>query len=81
MSLTKPNQQLRRDLKEAAAILKWAGVDLFVVSKRMMAAGDEQGAMELMKIAMSLQETEDKLAGYADEVKAGQISRSAEQPK
>jgi hypothetical protein len=40
----------------------------------MMAAGDEQGAMELMKIAMSLQETEDKLAGYADEVKAGRIA-------
>ncbi|MCF5049321.1 hypothetical protein GIW77_24325 [Pseudomonas simiae] len=81
MSLTKPNQQLRRDLKEAAAILKWAGVDLFVVSKRMMAAGDEQGAMELMKIAMSFQETEDKLAGYADEVKAARIIRSAEQKK
>lgn len=79
MSLTKPNQQLRRDLKEAAALLKWAGVDLYVVSKRMMAAGDEQGAMELMKIAMSLQETEDKLAGYADEVKAGQITRSKPQ--
>ena len=73
MALTKPNQQLRRDLKEAAAILKWAGVDLYVVSKRMMAAGDEQGAVELMKIAMSLQETEDKLAGYADEVKVGRI--------
>ncbi|WP_339506281.1 hypothetical protein [Pseudomonas sp. EA_15y_Pfl1_P102] len=76
MALTKPNQQLRRDLKEAAALLKWAGVDLYVVSKRMMAAGDEQGAMELMKIATSLQETEDKLAGYADEVKAGSIIRT-----
>ncbi len=76
MSLTKPNQQLRRDLKEVAALLKWAGVDLYVVSKRMMAAGDEQGAMELMKIAMSLQETEDKLAGYAEEVKSGRVVRS-----
>ena len=81
MALTKPNQQLRRDLKEAAALLKWAGVDLYVVSKRMMAAGDEQSAMELMKIAMSFQETEDKLAGYADEVKAARIIRSAEQKK
>jgi hypothetical protein len=32
--------------------------------------------MELMKISISLQETEDKLAGYADEVKAEQIIRS-----
>ncbi|MEO8490959.1 hypothetical protein [Pseudomonas sp.] len=81
MALTKPNQQLRRDLKEAAALLKWAGVDLYVVSKRMMATGDEQGAMEMMKLAMSLQETEDKLAGYAGEVKDGRISRAAEQRK
>lgn len=27
MPLTKPNQQLRRDLKEASAHLKWSGVD------------------------------------------------------
>jgi hypothetical protein len=76
MSLTKPNQQLRRDLKEAAALLKWSGVDLFVFAKRLLAAGDEQGANDLMKTALSLQDAEDKLAGYADEVKARQISRS-----
>lgn len=76
MDLTKPNQQLRRDLKEAAALLKWAGVDLFGVAKRMLASGDEQSAHDLMKIAISFQEVEDKLAGYADEVKAGQIHRS-----
>lgn len=76
MTLTKPNQQLRRDLKEAAALLKWSGVDLFVFAKRLLGAGDEQGANDLMKIAMSLQEAEDKLAGYADEVKAGRISRT-----
>ncbi|WP_025126500.1 hypothetical protein [Pseudomonas sp. PH1b] len=75
MPLTKPNQQLRRNLKEAAATLKWAGVDLFGVAKRMLAAGDEQGANELMKIALSFQETEDKLAGYAGEVKAGWVVR------
>lgn len=42
----------------------------------MLAAGDEQSANDLMKIALSFQETEDKLAGYAEEVKAGQITRS-----
>ncbi|MFP3496208.1 hypothetical protein SB759_18435 [Pseudomonas sp. SIMBA_059] len=52
MPLTKPNQQLRRDLKEAAD--------------------------ELMMIALSYQEMEDKLAGYAEEVKAGRIKREAE---
>ena len=62
MPLTKPNQQLRRDLKEAAALLKWSGVDLFVVSKRLLIVGDEQSALDLMKIAMSLQKAENKLA-------------------
>ena len=81
MALTKPNQQLRRDLKESAALLKWSGVDLFVFAKRLLAAGDEQGANDLMKIALSLQEAEDKLAGYADEVKAGRINRAADQRK
>jgi len=75
MPLKKPNQQLRRDLKEAAALLKWAGVDLFVVAKQMLAAGDEPGANDLMKIALSFQETEDRLQAYADEVKAGRIVR------
>lgn len=81
MSLNKPNQQLRRDLKEAAALLKWSGVDLFVFAKRLLAAGDEQGANDLMKIALSFQETEDKLAGYAEEVKDGRIARTAKQRK
>ena len=61
--------------RAATALLKWSGVDLFVFAKRLLAAGDEQGANDLMKIALSLQEAEDKLAGYADEVKAGQITR------
>ncbi|MFH6564920.1 hypothetical protein [Pseudomonas kulmbachensis] len=75
MSLTKPNQELKSDLKEAAAVLKWSGVDLFAISKRLLDAGDEIGADELMKIAVSYQATEDKLTAYADEVKAGVIKR------
>jgi hypothetical protein len=63
MPLTKPNQQLRRDLKEAAALLKWSGVDLFVFAKRLLAAGDEQGANDLMKIALSFQDVEDRPGG------------------
>ncbi len=63
MPLTKPNQQLRRDLKEAAALLKWSGVDLFGVAKRPLAVGDEISADELMMIALSYQAVEDRLAG------------------
>ncbi|WP_338487107.1 hypothetical protein VRB78_13710 [Pseudomonas trivialis] len=81
MTLTRPNQQLRRDLKDAAALLKWSGVDLFGVAKRLLAAGDDISADELMMIALSYQTMEDKLAGYADEVKAARIIRAAEQRK
>ncbi|KRP69842.1 hypothetical protein [Pseudomonas lactis] len=76
MPLTKPNQQLRRDLKEAAALLKWAGVDLMQAAVRLSEAGQEGEARELLKIAASYQDAEDKLAGYADEVKAGRIVRA-----
>jgi hypothetical protein len=75
MPLTKSNQELRRDLKEAAALLKWSGVDLFGAAKRLLAAGDEASAEELMMIALSYQAVEDRLAGYADEVKVGRIVR------
>ena len=78
MPLTNPNQELKRDLKEAAALLKLSGVDLFTISKRLLDAGDEIGVAELMKIAVSYQTIEDKLVSYADEVKVGRIKRNAE---
>lgn len=80
MPATKPNQELRRDLKAAAATLKWSGLDLFVVAKRLLAIGDDQGANDLMRIALALQEIEDTLEGYAEEVKVGQVKRSADKP-
>ena len=76
MPLTKPNQQLRRDLKEAAALLKWSGVDLMKMAVRLSEAGFESDAMELLTMISGFPGVEDKLAGYADEVKAGQINRS-----
>lgn len=75
MALTKPNQQLRRDLKEAAALLKWSGVNLMKMAVRLSDAGFERDAMELLTIIGSFPDAEDKLAGYADEVKAGRIAR------
>lgn len=76
MPLTKPNQQLRHDLKEAAALLKWSGVDLMQAAVRLSEDGQEDEAKELMILALSYQATEDKLAGYADEVRTGRIIRS-----
>lgn len=76
MPLTKPNQDLRRDLKQAAALLKWSGVDLLQAARKLSEAGQAEEAEELLRIAVSFQETEDHLAGYADEVKAGVITRA-----
>ncbi len=75
MGLTKSNQQLRRDLKEAAALLKWSGVDLMKMAVRLSEAGFEADAKELLTIIDGFPDAEDKLAGYADEVKAGRIVR------
>lgn len=51
-------------------------MDLFVFAKRLLAAGDEQGAGYLMKIALNLQKAKGKLMVYADEVKA----RNSQEP-
>lgn len=75
MSLTKPNQQLRRDLKEAAALLKWSGVDLMKMAIRLSEAGFENDARELLTIISRFPDVEDRLVGYADEVKVGTINR------
>ncbi|MDP9504546.1 hypothetical protein Q7O60_16235 [Pseudomonas protegens] len=75
MPLTKQNQQLRRDLKEAAALLKWSGVDIMQLATRLSEAGLEDDARSLMKIALSFQEAEDRLEGYAEEVKMEKIVR------
>ena len=61
MSLTKPNQQLRRDLKAIASNLEQSCIDLGRLASRL----SDADAIALMG-----------LVGYADEVKAGQINRS-----
>ncbi len=81
MSLTKPNQDLKRDLQGTASDLKWSAVELMRIAERLSLAGNEADAQAVLKMCTVFHADEDKLAGYADEVEAGQISRSAEQPK
>lgn len=40
MPLTKPNQQVRRYLKEATTLLEWPGVDVTNTATRLSEAGD-----------------------------------------
>ncbi|KTB90876.1 peptidase [Pseudomonas syringae ICMP 11293] len=71
MGLTKPNQQLRRDLKAAASALEAAAQDIFRQAKTYN--GPEY--LEVMKKIGKLHEQVDNLREMADEVKAGRIVR------
>lgn len=71
MPLTKPNQQLRRDMKDAAVALESAALEIFHNAQ----GGEEAQFMEAMKRVGELHELADRLVGYGDEVKAGRIQR------
>lgn len=71
MPLTKPNQQLRRDLKDAAFALESAALEIFHKAQ----GGEEAQFMEAMKRVGELHELADRLVGYGDEVKARRIER------
>lgn len=74
MPLTKPNQQLRRDLKDAAFALESAALEIFH-----KAQGHEDAEfLDAMKQAQKLHELADRLTGYGEEVKAGRITRTKE---
>jgi len=71
MSLTKPNQELRRDLKAAARDLEEAAREMFTMI-------GHKNASEVMPTLARIEELHaqaDKLKGYADEVRDGHVSR------
>ncbi|CAI3803830.1 hypothetical protein ACQKF2_16585 [Pseudomonas hunanensis] len=74
MSLTKPNQQLRRDLKDAAFALESAALEIFHKAQ----AGAEAEFLEAMERVGKLHELADRLTGYGEEVKAGRVTRTKE---
>ena len=76
MTLTKPNQDLKRDLQGIASDLKWSAVELMRIAERLSLAGNEADAQAVLRMCNVFHADEDRLAGYADEVKARQISRS-----
>jgi len=71
MALTKPNQELRRDLKAAAFSLEEAALEMFRLAKQ---RGDTE-LLEAMETIEKLHEQADRLTAYAEEVKAGRIVR------
>lgn len=76
MALTKPNQDLKRDLQGISSDLKWSAVELMRIAERLSLAGNDADAQAVLKMCAVLHADEDRLTSYADEVKAGQIHRS-----
>lgn len=72
MPLTKPNQQLRRDLKAIASNLEECCIDLSKLAEKL----SDADAIALMGLVGTLYEEADRLVGYADEVKAGRVMRT-----
>lgn len=73
MPLTKPNQELRRDLQGLASDLKWSAVELMRIAARLSEAGNEHDAQAVIRICQVMQAGEDRLVGYREEVKVGRI--------
>ena len=76
MPLTKPNQDLKRDLQGIASDLKWSAVELMRIAERLSLAGNEADAQAVLRMCNVFHADEDRLAGYAEEVKAGRILRA-----
>ena len=76
MTLTKPNQDLKRDLQGIASDLKWSAVELKRIADGLSQAGNEADAQAALKMCTVFHAGEDRLAGYADEVKAGILART-----
>ncbi|TDR46275.1 hypothetical protein EDF80_105310 [Pseudomonas brenneri] len=77
MPLTKPNQQLRRDLKAIASNIEESCIDLGKLAEKL----SDADAIALMGLVGTLYEEADRLVGYADEVKTGLISRASKKTK
>ncbi|KWV84172.1 hypothetical protein [Pseudomonas fluorescens] len=75
MSLTKPNQDLKRDLQGIASDLKWSVVELLRVAERLSLAGNEADAQAVLRMCTVFHDGEDRLVGYAAEVEIGLVTR------
>lgn len=72
MGLKKPTQQLQREIKQTATVLKSSGLERMQIAVRHSEAGLEAELLELLellKVSANVQDAEGKLAGECqDEV-------------
>ncbi|MEE1869049.1 hypothetical protein [Pseudomonas auratipiscis] len=75
MPLTKPNQDLRRDLQGLASDLKWSAVELMRIAERLSQAGNDADAQAVLRMCRIFHDGEERLTGYAEEAHLGLIVR------
>lgn len=78
MPLTKPNQDLKRDLQGVASDLKWSAVELVRIAERLSHAGNGPDAEALRRMISVFQQDEKRLNGWIEEFNAGQIGWAQE---
>ncbi len=70
MPLTKPNQDLRRDLQGLASDLKWSAVELSRIAERLSLSGHEADAQAVLRICQVMHAGEDRLQQHADNLQS-----------
>ena len=72
MPLTKPNQELRRELEESGFGLEQAADEVLRITKDCR----DVDAIAVLKVSATLYENADRVAALADEVRDGVITRA-----
>ncbi|MET0948248.1 MAG: hypothetical protein ABWY17_07240 [Pseudomonas sp.] len=80
MWLNESENELRRDLQSVASDLRWSAVELLRIAEQLRLAGTDVDAHAALRLCDLFQGDEQRLAGYAEEVKAKAISRKPHDP-
>jgi hypothetical protein len=79
MWLNESEQEFRRDLVGLASDLRWSAVELLRIAEQLRQAGNEVDAEAVRRLCDLFQGDEQRLLGYAEEVKAKVITRNKAQ--
>ncbi|NUU38874.1 hypothetical protein [Pseudomonas sp. C2B4] len=79
MWLNESEQALRRDLIGLASDLRWSAVELLRIAEQLREAGNDADAQAAQRLCDLFQGDEERLSGYAEEVKAKIITRNKAQ--
>ena len=76
MRLNEYEHELQRDLQSVASDLRWSAVELLRLADQLKLSGNDVDAQAVLRLCDLFQGDEQRLAGYAEEVKAKAISRN-----